>query len=67
MAVIAPYARLDGFTWHGYPLGAGKDPKVDQEIMNPDFNEKVKSTGDKIQQDAVFFNMVWTSVQKFHR
>lgn len=43
--------KLDGFTWHAYPLGAGKDEKVDSEIMNPDFGSKIDKTGQAIQKE----------------
>ena len=40
---------LDAFTWHSYPLGAGKSPQVDEEIMNPLFRQKVAHTASEIQ------------------
>ena len=49
MALISPFARIDGFTWHGYPLGAGKDIKVDEQIMDPDFGQKIAARADEIQ------------------
>ena len=47
---------LDAFTWHSYPLGAGKSPQVDAEIMNPLFRQKVAHTASEIQ------NADWNSL-----
>ena len=41
---------LDGFTWHAYPLGAGKDEIVDSKIMDPNFGEKVDSAAESLNK-----------------
>ena len=47
---------LDGFTWHAYPLGAGKDEIVDSKIMDPKFGSKVDQTAAKLQ------NAIWVEM-----
>ena len=43
-------STIDTFTWHSYPLGAGALSKVDEEIMDPSFAQKIIHTGEEIRQ-----------------
>ena len=56
-------SMIDGFTWHGYPLKAGKDPKIAKYIMDPNFGNKIKETGDtlKLAYWAQFLKVKHTS------
>ncbi|CAG5080627.1 Oidioi.mRNA.OKI2018_I69.PAR.g9666.t1.cds [Oikopleura dioica] len=41
MKIKDPTFQLDAFTYHSYPLGAGSSDKVDEEIMDENFNSKI--------------------------